>query len=961
MDQIAITKSLHRVHETLLTELTQWTVVTDEADNGRADNWFRTPPASRGRLVAVPGYLQEAFPGYHGLVWFWTRIPWHELSDGQRCLLRFDRVSYAADIWLNGEHIGHNEGTDSFEVDLSAQCSSGVETLVVVRVLNPTTRRIDGVVLSEMPAANAAEGADYRPGRGYNYGGITGPVRLVTQSKLALEDLLVTADPERAEVRVRFHIANHTNSAAGVRWQCEIAAEGAVVSRAGASADAPVGGVWVECRLPVSDPVSWSPNHPYLYDICVLVTPTGDPALDAPAPIQTQHLRTGFRTFAVDEGGFFVLNRQRVFVRSTHTGNHVPAGLPATQAASLLHRDLLNAKAVGLNMVRFIACRATPEQLDACDEIGLMVYEECAASWPHGYSSNSEERFDVEMGGTVRRDRNHPSVVIWGLLNETKDGPNFRHAVAALQLVRDLDPTRLVLLGSGRWDGDVSIGSVCNPGSSTWEHRWGTERPDGATVELDPSQLGYVPEVGDRHLYPTVPHTREANTLLRTMGAEGKPVFLSEYGIGSLFNVVAELKSLRAAGAAEAMAEPSLMRSMNDRFQADFHRFGLASVYAFPEDLLDESYRAHARYRLAGIGLLRSNPQMAGHNITGMLDHAVSGEGMWSFAERVLKPGIVDAVGDAFAPLRWCVYVDPEHSVVGQPVTIDITLADEGVLAPGTYPGTARLMGADGPEWESSLVVEVPAPRAARLVHPVLRAELPTELPAGRHDLLLSLDQGGSPRGRRTTLIRSSPVGALQVDRRIVVVGDDHDLVTWLGERGVAAAPEITGAADTILIGAGVPTSKDTWRAVSAAVNAGATAVLLDARCAVSSDGWLAHPIVPLGIDDTEDWLYHTETIARPHPALAGIADPGLLDWSFFGQTIPRSRVTSSIAADDVAVVQIGIGMPVAGGYVSGYGLSGWTVGNGRLIANTLRLVECLGTEPAAALLLAGVVRWTGQ
>lgn len=958
---MAITESVHRVSETLLSEVTQWTVVTDEADSGRADGWFRMPPSSRGRSAAVPGYLQEAFPGYHGVVWYWTRIPSHELPDGQRCLLRFDRVSYGADIWLDGEYIGHHEATDSFEVDMSAQCASGAETLIVVRVLNPTTRRIDGVVLSEIPAANAAEGADYRPGRGYNYGGITGPVRLVTQSKLALEDLQVTADPERAEVRVRFHVVNHTGSASGVRWQCEVAAEGAVVSRAGSSADLPVGGVWVECRLPVPDPVYWSPDHPYLYDICVLVTPSSDPAMGVPAPIQTQHVRTGFRTFAVDDGGFFALNGRRVFVRSTHTGNHVPAGLPAAKAASLLRRDLLNAKAVGLNMVRFIACRATPEQLDACDEIGLMVYEECAASWPHGHSSDSEERFDVEMGGAVRRDRNHPSVVIWGLLNETKDGPHFRHAVAALQLVRDLDPTRLVLLSSGRWDGDVSIGSICNPGSSTWEHRWGTERPDGSTVELDPNQLGYVPEVGDRHLYPTVPHTREANTLLRTMGAEGKPVFLSEYGIGSLLNVVAELKSLRAVGAPETMAEPSLMRSMNDRFQADFDRFGLASVYAFPEDLLDESYRAHSRYRLAGIGMLRSNPQMAGHNITGMLDHAVSGEGMWSFAERVLKPGIVDAVGDAFAPLRWCVSVDPEHSVVGQPVSVDITLADEGVLAPGTYPGSARVMGADGPEWESSLVVEVPAPRAARLVHPVLRAELPAELPAGRHELLLSLDHGGSPRGRRTTFIRSEPVGAVQVTRPIVVVGNEHHLVAWLGERGVAAAREISGAADTILIGADVPLSADAWLAVSAAVHAGATAVLLDARAAISSEGWLAAPIVPLGVDDTEDWLYHTETIARSHPVLDGMADPGLLDWSFFGQTIPRSRLTSSIAADDVAVVQIGIGMPVAGGYVSGYGLAGWTVGSGRLIASTLRLTECLVTEPAAALLLAGVVRWAGR
>ena len=78
----------------------------------------------------------------------------------------------------------------------------------------------------------------------------------------------------------------------------------------------------------------------------------------------------------------------------------------------------------------------------------------------------------------VRRDRNHPSVVIWGLLNETYDGPVFRHAVGYLRRLRALDDTRLVLLSSGRWDGDLAVGSVSNPGEATWRHEWGSEQAD---------------------------------------------------------------------------------------------------------------------------------------------------------------------------------------------------------------------------------------------------------------------------------------------------------------------------------------------------------------------------------------------------------------------------------------------------------------------------------------------------
>ena len=146
------------------------------------------------------------------------------------------------------------------------------------------------------------------------------------------------------------------------------------------------------------------------------------------------------------------MNGKRIFLRSTHTGNHCPVGqiIPPAEAPDLLRRDLLYAKASGYNMVRFIAGMAHPWQLDLCDEIGLMVYEESYAAWLLADSPKMAERFDSSTMEMVRRDRNHPSVVIWGLQNEDFDGPVFRHAVESLALVRYFDDTRLVLLQSGR-------------------------------------------------------------------------------------------------------------------------------------------------------------------------------------------------------------------------------------------------------------------------------------------------------------------------------------------------------------------------------------------------------------------------------------------------------------------------------------------------------------------------------
>ena len=165
-------------------------------------------------------------------------------------------------------------------------------------------------------------------------------------------------------------------------------------------------------------------------------------------------VRLGFRDFRV-ERGYFRLNGKRIFLRSTHTGNHCPISqtLPPAGAPDFLRLDMLYAKASGFNTVRFISGMAHPYELDLCDEIGLLVYEESLAGWMLADSPKMKERFDFSVREMGLRDRNHPCIAMFGMLNETYDAPMFRAAVAALPIVRQADEDRLVLLSSGRWDG----------------------------------------------------------------------------------------------------------------------------------------------------------------------------------------------------------------------------------------------------------------------------------------------------------------------------------------------------------------------------------------------------------------------------------------------------------------------------------------------------------------------------
>ena len=111
------------------------------------------------------------------------------------------------------------------------------------------------------------------------------------------------------------------------------------------------------------------------------------------APEDERSVRTGFRELRVRDG-WFELNGQRIYLRSTHTGNHYPIGQVVPQSPELVRQDLVYAKAAGFNMVRWIAGMAREDQLDFCDELGLMVYEETHAAWLLGSTPRLAEHFD---------------------------------------------------------------------------------------------------------------------------------------------------------------------------------------------------------------------------------------------------------------------------------------------------------------------------------------------------------------------------------------------------------------------------------------------------------------------------------------------------------------------------------------------------------------------------------------
>ncbi|MCY3019578.1 MAG: glycoside hydrolase family 2 [Planctomycetota bacterium] len=462
-----------------------WQIATDPKNEGREAKWFAAPPGE-AKPTKVPWIIQDAFPGYHGVAWYWREFaaPTNPHPDG-RSLLRFWAVDYLAEVWLNGTRVGGHEGGETpFVFDVTEKIRAGKNNLLAVRVLNPTHERIDGIVLKETP--KQARVIPYHAGDAYNHGGITGSVELLAVPPVRVEDLFVRAEPKTGMIKIQANVRNATKTAARGRVEFTVApaASGGTLQVAVVERELPPGDTMVEAEIKLDQPRLWELSDPFLYRVTARV---GD---------DERSVRCGFREFRFEKG-FFRLNGRRIFLRSTHTCNHFPVGLKLPPDSDMARRDLLDLKMMGFNMIRFIWGGAERYQLDLCDEIGLMVYEESFASWPMADSPKLAERWERSISELIRRDRNHPSVVIWGLLNEVRDTPHFRLAAVSLPMVRQLDDTRMVFLNSGRWDlsgvNDEVFGKLDIWHSPAGREPWATLNPSPQPVQT-PFKFTWPPQ-----------------------------------------------------------------------------------------------------------------------------------------------------------------------------------------------------------------------------------------------------------------------------------------------------------------------------------------------------------------------------------------------------------------------------------------------------------------------------------
>ncbi len=394
-----------------------WSTVTlphDWSIEARPD---RTNPSGSGG-----GY----FPG--GIGWYRKTFTAPASWKGRKASIEFDGISANATVYLNGQQLGiHPYAYTSFRFDLTPDLKLGTRNVLAVRVDT-----------SNQPSS-----------RWYSGSGIYRHVRVVLTSPIHVSPWGVfVSTPEAStalgKVSLRTEVQNDTSKESNLTIRTMIvdpagvsipAANTEVKIAAGLSAEA------VQ-EIAVERPRLWSPDNPVLYRAVTQVIKSGRVIDQVETPFGIRSL-----AWSVDKG--LLLNGAAIKLAggSVHHDNG-PLGAAAFDRAEERKVQLL--KAAGFNAVRTAHNPPSPAFLDACDRLGLLVLEDPFDVWTIGkvkydYARFFKDWWQQDLDAMVKRDRNHPSIILWGIGNEipevwTKDGAPMAKELAAR--VRSLDASR---------------------------------------------------------------------------------------------------------------------------------------------------------------------------------------------------------------------------------------------------------------------------------------------------------------------------------------------------------------------------------------------------------------------------------------------------------------------------------------------------------------------------------------
>jgi beta-galactosidase len=405
-------------------------------------------------------------PNYHSnsVAWYRRTFQLPEEDGGRRLMLEFDGVYRDCRVFFNGYFLGHHEsGYTGFRYDITDLANVAGANTVAVRV-----------------DASQFEGWFYEGAGIYRHVWLekTSPLAIAPDGIFVWSQFQNNVPEGQALIQVRTTVANSEKdqSVAEVTWS--IVAPDGKTTEGGAQQTSEIAAssqAEFSREIPVNSPMLWSPETPKLYKLVTTVQSGGH-------MVDRQETEFGVRTVAFDAEKGFLLNGKPYEIKGTC--NHQDhAGVGSALPDRLQYFRVSRLKDMGDNGIRTSHNPPTPELLEACDRLGMLVMDE------NRLLGSDAQNLDC-LAGQIRRDRNHPSVVIWSLFNEEdqQTTPTARRITATMQrLAHEIDPTRLCTAAG-------NVGNVFEGVNSVLDVRGWNYHPDD--VDAYRKEHPAQPEIG---------------------------------------------------------------------------------------------------------------------------------------------------------------------------------------------------------------------------------------------------------------------------------------------------------------------------------------------------------------------------------------------------------------------------------------------------------------------------------
>jgi hypothetical protein len=478
-----------------------WDLAFDEPEGPTRLDWIGDGwPAESSDSVTVPAIWNLTHPDAPAIGYYRRAFDVPATWSNQRMRLHVDGACYRLEAWVNGAYVGSHQGAyTGFWFDVSAAIHPGQANDVVFRVTAlRRDRTVDGMNLYEMPVSKQSW---------YHVeGGVWGSVWIEALAAVSIESVAIEPDLRRSVASFEVSFTNATPESAHQVLQIDITDPNGLTTVAHSD---PVviqpGSSRYFVKLPIERSLAWSPTEPHLYTARIAIT-------ESRHETDRQTTTFGMRDFTVKDGQFY-LNGDAIFIRGILMQPNYPAGLLAPLDLGMLETEVRLMKEAGFNMMRVHIRPPVPGFLDLTDRLGMLVYEESSLAWLRE-SPRLLDHARREITAMIERDRNHPSVVFWGVFNEHRH-PAGRYADTLIRTVRALDNTRVVVDNSG--------GAFAIDQDFGWIDR-ATVVPDRSTTRES---------IQDIHIYAGAPIAKRAFDWLASIGSPFQSFDVDALGIGS--------------------------------------------------------------------------------------------------------------------------------------------------------------------------------------------------------------------------------------------------------------------------------------------------------------------------------------------------------------------------------------------------------------------------------------------